>query len=221
MHPVTAERYSLTLPDSPPLLCPQWLHQILCELLQGLTLRGVWLSVRLKSEKTLQKTLVIGRMAFSQERRFKNWLNFFSAWLCDHRGSASRLAEFLGVPRQRVSTWFVLCYTRPPAWTIIACLEFFNLETTRVRTISGDHLKGADFSGCLEHFADLRDLQNRKPQLVEPRIPILWECEVFSFPVPVKLSSQLNLNLNCYENIIDYRRRNILFAGNQEHPTTV
>ncbi|HWD19263.1 MAG TPA: hypothetical protein VHB20_08280, partial [Verrucomicrobiae bacterium] len=75
------------------------------------------------------------------QQRFQQFREYFSQWLFSHRGKATELASHLGVSRSNISSWFIQCFTRPPAWTIVPTLEFLARETER-----------ANFAPDYEHF---------------------------------------------------------------------
>jgi hypothetical protein len=64
------------------------------------------------------------------QREFGLWRFEVSDWLSQERGRSTRLADWLGVSRQRVSQWFIIQHRNVPGWTVQPTLEFLERENT-------------------------------------------------------------------------------------------
>jgi hypothetical protein len=99
----------------------------------------------------------IRNQLFLDERRqaaFLAWRQDVSQWLFEKRGRASRLAEHLGVSRQRVSQWFFVLHRNVPGWTVQPTLEFLRKESDLAGLETPGKPKTAESPG-LDGSADL------------------------------------------------------------------
>lgn len=63
-------------------------------------------------------------LADRRQKAFFDWRCNISLYLYSNRGHASRLAEFLGVSRPRITQWFVVHHRLVPGWVVMPTLEF-------------------------------------------------------------------------------------------------
>lgn len=92
--------------------------------------RCLMLPIKLVGPRHLWVPPVAPRLGdpFLDDRRqaaFVDWRESVSLHLFANRGQASRLAEFLGVSRQRVSQWFIIHHRLVPGWVVMPTVEFF------------------------------------------------------------------------------------------------